>query len=385
MSHHSENQLHAPLLATAAVNPWAGQVSSPRMQMMGGHLAQALVIRGASTRRQLTGIERELGQTTFSVRMPAAAQVLRVLEKYPPNLARTGVRDNPLVTVIYQDYKTQELGVLDIPRHHCIHQHYGFPYKRTKNFAKLRQDAFIEKGTVLADSPAIDEFGNAMIGTETQTVFMSVPGVIEDGVIVSRDYVQKLRAYGFEKRDVSWGERFYPLNLYGNEEEYKPFPDIGQKIRTDGLVFALREFDPLLGAIEMSPQALMKPDYVFDKCIYGVPNAVVTDVSVWHKRDNKSTSPTPVGMEKQAQWYFERQLSYYTEIIKEFEKRRRTSRPTQAFQRLLVEAYTFRNDASSRAEQSYQGQPLDDWRVEVTFEYDVVPTVGYKLTDFHGG
>lgn len=368
------------------MNPWAAQVSSSRMQMMGGHLSQALVIRGATTRRQLTGMERELGKTTFSVRMPSDAKILRVVEKYSANLSRgAGIRENPLVTVIYMDYHTSEIGVLDIPRQHCIHQHYGFPYKRHPvNFRKLVQDAHIPKGTVLADSPAIDEQGNVMIGTETQVAFMSVPGVIEDGVVVSRDYLQKLRTYGFEKRDVSWGERFYPLNLYGNEHEYKPFPDIGQKIRDDGLVFALREFDEMLGCVEMDPASLMKPDYTFDKCTYGVAGATVTDVSVWHKRD-RGQSRTPRGMEAQAQWYYERQLGYYNTLISEWEKRRKHHAPTQAFQRLLVEAYTFRNDGSNRADQTYQGQPLDDWRVEVTFEYDVLPTIGYKITDFHGG
>ena len=96
------------------------------------------------------------------------------------------------------------------------------------------------KGTKLFDTPAIDDYGNYCYGTETNVALMSIPATIEDGIVISESYAKKLVTHGFEKRVCSWDKRNFPLNLYGDPNDpndYKPFPDIGQKIRADGLVF----------------------------------------------------------------------------------------------------------------------------------------------------
>ena len=393
MTSTAPNELRVDLLSTSGLNPWTQHDSASRIQMMGGHVAQALVIDGASTRRCLTGIEREFGRFTFNIQMPCNAEIIRVVEKYPRTLGRNAIRENPLTVVIYENVETKEVGILEIPRFHCKHQHFGFKYQFKRAANRIASGALIPKGTILADSPSVDDLGNYRLGTETEVAFMSVPGVIEDGVIISKAYAEKLKSRGFENRVASWGKNWYALNLYGTDEEYKPFPDIGDTIRDDGLLFALRRLDDqsdvLLSPVEMTPAALREPDYIFDRLVYGVPGAKIVDVSVRHEIKN-GPPPTPIGMEVQPKKYYDAQLRFYRTLLDIYgdlrRKRKEALRISTEFHRLLQEALTYcQEPGKNRATQMYQRQPLDDWRVDVTFEYDVVPDVGFKLTDFHGG
>jgi hypothetical protein len=389
--HFQPNELRPEVLSTAGMNPWPGHDSSSRVQMFASsHLSQALVIEGATPRRTLTGVEREFGKATFKIRMPCNATVIKVIEKYPKTHGAGSIKSNPLTIVIYEDNDTRELGILRLPRYSSHHQHFGFKYKYLDAAkSKLYPGGHVARNTVIADSPAITDDGDYCYGVDTQVAFMSLPGVIEDAVIASRSYLKKLQSRGIESRTASWGKQWYPLNLYGNEEEYKPFPDIGDKIRDDGLLFALRRYDDMLSPVEMTPKALREPDYTFDQKVYAVPGATVCDIVVRHD-GRLNPPPTPSGMEHQTERYYNAASHFYDELLKVYNEQKRlrkdTLRISPDFQQLLGEALMDKPDpARDKSTHMYQRVPLDDWRVEVHFEYNVLPDVGFKLTDCHGG
>lgn len=385
------NELRPELLASAALIQFPGRVSSSRAQMVGSHLGQALVLNGCETRRLLTGNEREFGRSTFSIKMPCNAEVIRVISKYRGGIGRGSIQNNPLDVVVYEDMDTKELGIVRIPRYSIKHQHFGFRYKDTPARARLGTGAHIRAGTILADSPTIDEQGNYRFGLNVETAFMTVPGIIEDGIVISRSLQKRMSSKGYETRTASWGAKRYPLNLYGDGEEYRPFPEIGQKIRPDGLLFALRDYDELLGAVEMTPEALRRPDYNYDELCYAPGlNGRVVDVHIYRDHRLANLPPTPVGMEAQAKRYHDAQMYFYDQLLEVYneQKRQRGSPPkiTPEFHHLLVEALKMRpNPARNKVNMLYKLDPMDEWRVEITYEYDVIPDDGAKITDIFGG
>lgn len=389
MTHVSENEIAVDLQAATALNPWVTNDSSSRLQMLGSHVSQALVVKGAEVRRNLTLAEREFGTATFKIRMPADAEIVKIIEKYPKQLGLGAVEFNPSTVVIFEDVKNRRFDCLTIPRFHSLHQHFGFPYKMKPAINNLYTGATIAEGTVLADSPNVDDHGNYMMGVEANVAFMSIPGVIEDGVVISESMAERLTTTGYERRQATWGEQWYPLNLYGNEDEYRPFPEIGQRIRDDGLLFAMRRFDPLLAIVEMTPKALMTPDYTFDRLVYAKPNAKVVDISV--RNASKSHGPsTPTGMDAQVERYFNMELAFYDTILETYHRLKRERgvhfNLSPKFHALVVEAMMFKPSRDKmRSTQIYQRVPMDDWRVDVTFQYDILPTDGFKITDLHGG
>ena len=398
-------ELHVDLTSTGSLNPFWSHISMSRGTMFtSSHMAQALVIEGATTKNCLTGAEFEFGKGTFKHRLPCDSAVIRVIPKYRTTLGVDSIRHNPMSLVIYENIHTKAVGILELIEYSTAtdnkHQHFGFRY----HFRPDLQDVLsknIPAGTILADSPAIDGFSgydNYHYGIETNVAFMSVPGIIEDGIVMSESYRQKIASRGFEKRIASFGKKYYPLNLYGDETNYRPFPDIGDTIRPDGLLFALRAFDDLLGPIEMDPRALREVNYIFDKRIYGVPNATVIDIHVQHPPSGRP-SPTPVGMDTQPLKYHAGLTRYYKEILDVYSEllhsRRNALEITPEFDRLLVEAIDYiglddpnplkryltrKVETRQKIHKLYRRNDVEDWRIEVSFEYRVVPGVGHKLT-----
>lgn len=383
MKRSNSRGIRAEWLGLASMNFAALEVSAARQAMYGSHIAQHLTIDGATVRKCQSGVERQFGKATFHVKMPMNGEIRAVIDKYPNDPI------SPVTTVIYENMERGIIDHIDIPYHHCLHNHFGFRYKRTENVMRLTEWSHLREGTILADSPSVTKDGDYMPGAELNVVYMSHPGIIEDGALISETGCKIMTATGFEKRHGSWGHKYFPLGLYTKEGgEYQPHPNVGETIRPDGLLFAMREYNPITAGINMAADMLTRVDHVFDKRVYGIPNAKVVDVEA-RTGLSSGTPKTPVGMDAQAKRYHQAQAKYYSEIERRtygaIGKTRRTIAPK--LHRLIVEGLVFKNNSSgrSRTRQIYNLQPLDEWRVSITFEYKMVPNVGSKITDTVGG
>ena len=391
MSNYPVNEHRAELAASGSFNPTIQHDSSARVQMLGSHLSQALPVIGCEPRRILTGMEREFGRATFDIRIPVDAEIVKVIHKFPPTIGQGGIKKNPTTSVVYMDAKTKIFDILEFDHYHCMHQHFGFNYVFTKEMKRLVPGAHVPANTILAHSPTLDEQGNYRLGVNAKVAMMSVPGIIEDGIVASKSFCQRNTTRCIEKRDSSWGKNWYPINLYGDDKIYKPFPDIGDRIREDGLIFAIRRVpqddDIILAPLEMSTDALREVNYFFDRCEYGHPGAIVTNITVRH--DDRPQPPTPPGMETQAKKYYQAEAAYHQSILDCYQQLWQRHKEhlviSPKFQAMLREAKMYLPcPIRSKSTQMYQLQPLDDWRVDLVYEYDFVPTIGSKLTGLHG-
>lgn len=383
-----KNELHQSLLGVAGLNPFLMHNSSSRLAMFATHVSQALVLEGATVCRTSSLMEREYAKYTHSIKMPCNANVLKVIEKYPKTLADGSIKENPLYTIIYEnlDHPLREIGIINLTRYHCVHQYFGFNYKYNPIVNELRTGLHIPAGTVLAYSPAITDDGDHRYGVGVQLALMPLPGVIEDGIIVYEHALPKFKTKGYGKRIYSFGKNRYPLNLYGTEQNYKPFPDIGDRIRADGLLLASREYDEFLAVVGMTPKALLEPTQ-FDRTEYAIPNARVTDIVI-RKGSNLRTN-LPTGMNEQVLKYYRRIHQYHENIQTEYRKHKARLKDklavTPEFQRLLVEGAVITNpEPKNRIINVLNTQPIDEWQVEIHFEYDITPAIGFKMTDRSG-
>lgn len=385
------NELAPEFLGVVGLNPFAGYNSASRLAMYCGHIGQHLVSEGATVNRLITGVGREYGKAIHDVRFPCNATVLKVIAKYPTVLGEDKIRENPLLTVIYEnaDSPLREIGVLQIPRWHCIHQYFGFNYRHTQDMSKIfYPHARIEKDTVIATSPNLTDDGDHMFGMGMQVAMMSMPAVIEDGVIASQSAVRRMTSKGYGERVVSWGRNAMPLNLFGDDKTYKPFPDIGERVSDNGLLFASRRSEPGLAVPLMSRKALRRLD-VFDEPVYAKANAKIIDVVVLRGKDK---SYLPTGMDEQCQYYYRRSYQYHEAILAEYNRLKREADKygnvlsiSPEFNQLVVNAIAVTNEKDRRLITPMYGRgALDEWMVKIVFEYDVVPTIGFKITGMSG-
>lgn len=392
MTHRERKELGIDLMGINGLNAYDTHTSSPRKAMYATQIGQAPVVSGCEPRRIMTGMELEFGKYTFDVKFPCDATVIKVLRKYTPGVGYNSIQQNPLTAIVYEDYYDphKTVGVLVVPGFVSLHQDFGFRYKQNRdNWGKLQEGALFAKGETLVTSPAVRDNGTYGIGIEANVAFMSLPGTIEDGLHVSESFLEKTSPTIYNTLVANWGRKTFPLNLYGDEKHYKPFPDIGDKIRDDGLVFALRELDENLAIADMTPRALRQYSDVFDRPLYGKPGATVVDINVYHDAQ-LNPHHTPVGMDLQARKYYDAACRFYTSLMDVYNrlKARRGKRLkiTPEFNRLLVEAQIYLPTMPDKRKLSrvYRLESLDEWRVEVIFETKLKPGDGFKYTDLSG-
>lgn len=390
-------EIDPELVPIQGFNQLFQHVSPPRQVMMGGNLAQSNVIKGATRKRQRSALERSHAKGTFMQKFDFDAYVVAVI----PRFVNMGY--NPMDLVIIQNTDGQ-YDCIEMPKHKVLHQHYGYEFKRREPAMDLlRPNARIPQGTILATSPNVTDDGDYMPGAEVNVINLNVPGVAEDGLILSATMAGRItQTTGIESRILSFGQKQYPINVNGNESQYLVLPEIGQTIRSDGIITALRPKDKFHDPVYMSKRKLMRPVYGMDDPVYGKPNAKVIDIKVWYNETGRS-SRLPPEMTEQLRRYHEADKEYYRTILETVMRhsgQKLMSRDVNLSSRLwiiidqaikylgvdLVEYGLWERKDIDRlkAPRLWRGQPMDEWRVEITFSYNTKSAIGPKATDLSG-
>ncbi len=386
MNNPRPNELHRELLSICGLNPWHQHTSSARVAMFTSHVGQMLQIKGATERNFQTGMEAEYGKYTFNVRMPCDGKIVKIIERYRADLSEDSIKENPETIVIYEDVDTKVIGYFKLATYCSNHQYFGFRYVAKDGIRSLRPGQFIKKDTVFLDSPSITDDGGYKYGIQANVCMMTHPAVAEDGVLISEEFAKKLEFHTYETRIIEWGSEEFALNLYGTVDNYKAFPDIGDPVRPDGILMALRSCEPsIMAGVEQNIYDTMRVDHTFDNTIYANgPGGIVKDIKVHHDLNNSNFSEK--NMDKQVQRYDSVRRVFYQQIVDFYNSMRKlrgeSLHITPELHNLVVQALAVVNEGPGhpRVSKLYRKAPLDVYRVEIVVEYTNTPGVGYKLT-----
>lgn len=391
------NECHPELLSLHSTNAFIDTVSASRAVMYSSHYTQHLITEHMDEKRVQTGVDVEMGKHTFSVKMPARGVVRKVIDRYPQDAGVDSIPFNPETLVIYEDLETKKIGCFSIPYHCTNHQYFGFPYKTTTAANEISPGKEFPKDTVFADSPAVKENGGYATGVEANILLNTHPAGSEDGVLIADDVLWKFATRVYETRIIECGDNSWPVNLYGKPGVYKPHPEIGEFIREDGILMATRSYNMDLMPVESSMVDVTEVQTT-DKSVYvrGQGGRVV-DVKVY--RTDNDFSNTPEGVMNTPDKYVRAYRRYLKEIV-DYEREIRNERRkksisgkdglelTEEFHALVVFAKGVLNEPTSRSNQRvktlYRKAPVDEYRIEITVEYILMPSKGFKLTGYYG-
>lgn len=363
--------------------------SPSRRNMVFSQISQHIGIEGACNSRILTGSEREYGKWTHGVVMPCNGIIRKIINKFQPNHRRKDAV-NPLTIVIYEDLDNPgHFGLLEIPHYFSLHYQFGFKYKRTSalNNARVGQTV-IEKGTPLAQSPMVDDRGNSMMSTELNVAFVTRYEGIEDGAGICEDVLHRLSTNCYQTITVQFGRNQFPLNMFGDDEHYQIFPHIGQSVKSDCLIMALRRSDPILNAVNVDPDSLRELDHMDTPYVAPQPNARIVDIDVIRTSVRNSSMLT--GMDDQLNQYIDRTAGFYNAIEAEYlaiKREVKDARVCPEFNRYLRMQYALKENRKSKTNQilAKPKTPLDEYTVTFKLEYSLSAADASKSTDYHGG
>jgi len=384
-------KIREELISVHSLNPFLAHASSPRLCMMASHLSQLITLNNGDERIIQTGVDDQLGGNTFSKKIDNDSRVIDIVTRYN-GISVNSVNAKTEIVIIYEDLVTGELDSLEVPNYFSLHQYFGFEYKwNEEQLSSLTKGSIIPKGTIIADSPSVTDNSGYKFGLNANVALMTIPEVGEDGVVISKSMAERLEYTIFERRVVEYGTDNFPLNMYGDENVYKPFPEIGEKINEDSIVMALRDYDQELATALVSKKDVLDFDPLFDKAEYvKSPDMEMCDIKVIHspkfkKEVYNGTSEVVDKYVRGLREFHKHIIDTYESLEKDHYKRFRTQlKVSDRFNKLLLDSYAIVNPDDKRIKKTYKNEDLDLYRVEMVIKKKVKPKVGGKITDLHG-
>ena len=386
-------KLNVKYFSAGALNPFIEHNSSPRGLMMSSHISQIIVINKPEPSMIQTGLEFEFGKYTFMKKTEDPIEIIDIIKRYDT----ININKTVEFTIIYKNHSTGEIDVMDIPKFERYHPYFGFEYKLNPILKTIEKGDYLPPETILAKPPTVFDNGEYGFGVDANVCLMTIPGVDEDGFVVSEDFCKKMNYKIYETHTVEFGSNSILLNLYGDDENFKPFPDIGEEINDTGVLCAVRdlttlEYDDMLLPALMNKYDVMSFNPIFDKAVYARKKGVVVDIKVW--KNNRLRKEMPIGTYELLDNYKDTYVTYYKKILHDYHNLKREYgnyglelKLSPKLRTLITEAIGMveSDKPNTRLKKTFKKDELDLYRVEFTIEYEMSIGVKNKLSNFHGG
>lgn len=396
----NKTELHSEFLGVHSSNPFVDAVSSPRLVMFQGHWAQRPGLVRYDSDVIKTGTEYEFGKYINDVRTENDCFVRGIVPRY--NHLGVGNLDvQPEFYVLVEVEKEVNgvprimLDVIETPNIRSSHSKFGFELSKTDAFKNISDEPFLKKGTILASTASLDDDGSYMYGLNANIALMSLTDVSEDPFVISESFAKKIGIVCTEKRVINIAKDTIPLNLYGSLDEFKMFPNIGEDVRPDGLLFAHRRKNGYFNPVDLSDEALMKPSYNFDTPVFVKPGSKVIDIKVI--KGNYRRPEFPEKVVSQLDFYSESLVSFYKVLRERVDTivagRKNMFTESTNYElaprltRLLVEGEFVigSTEPKNKLKLVYKKLPVEEYRVEITTKVILNAAIGFKMTDTMGG
>lgn len=201
--------------------PFAASNSGSRKLMFGIQLEHRLPLLDPDVAFIQTGYEMEFGKNSSSyITANEDLVVLGTVAKFSKIPKHH--------YYIFAVNKENEISVFERKQYKHITENYGYLFNNDYLDA-LSYGSTISKGTPVQKSMAFDEYDNRMDGKNLLTMYSSCEETMEDAIVISESAAKKLASPLVKKVCIPINDNDIPLNLYGDSNLYKIFPDIGEE------------------------------------------------------------------------------------------------------------------------------------------------------------
>jgi len=241
----SENKHH--FLAEELLIPNADKVDAGRVTMFCNNIVQSVVLTHGDIPKVFTRFENQVGNVSSGFfKTEEDLEVVNIIEKDS---------ENTIIIAKNNDGVHQLIEV-----NSCFHitENYGYILDKNEDLEDLEIGDILPSGFLVYSATSYDEFLNLKYGKNLQTVYFAMDGqTYEDGIVISESAAKKLSHTYVSEITVSINTNNILINLYGDKENYKPFPDVGEEIQ-DGLLCARRVISNDVMLNNLSNDALLE-------------------------------------------------------------------------------------------------------------------------------
>ena len=282
-----------------------GYISGNRSIMTTGHLKQAMTPICPEVPKVFTEYENMVGK--YSTGIKKASREWRVVDKI-----YKFEENNHLYTLIVKDEQTGYYDVIEKKLVENLTEKFGFRYN-TEELDKIQVGDLIPKDSVLFKSTSYDEYNNYRFGVNATFCYTSDVKTTEDAILVSKSFADKFRCVEVESITVSVNDNDVLINLYGDENNYKCFPDIGETIK-DKIICATRRINNDQIFYDFKETNLRKINFSEDVlCTEQGSGGKIIDIRVY---SNKTLEEMEINeYHAQVTKYYKNELRYFKELV----------------------------------------------------------------------
>lgn len=220
------------ILGKGLMQPFASTNSGSRKIMFGVQLEHALSLVNAEPPIIQNGYEIRFGDRSSSIiKAESDYKVIAKISKF------SEAPNHHYYLIIYNKEKRLYDVIERISYNHTT-ETYGYLYNNSI-LDSLDVGYEVPKYEILRKSGAFDQFMNRCDGVNLLTGYINKNKTTEDEIIISRSAAEKLKAPLIKKVQIPINENDILLNLFGDNNYYKSFPDINETI-PENIVCAVR-------------------------------------------------------------------------------------------------------------------------------------------------
>ena len=138
------------------------------------------------------------------------------------------------------DEKANYLTCVERVSYKHVSEFYGYLYNN-QHLDHLSIGSEINKGDIIKEPVSFDQYNNKAEGLNLTTMYIACEYVKEDPIVISESAAKRFECPLIDKVEVRINDNDILLNLYGEGNQYKTFPDIGEKVKRSVLCALRRE------------------------------------------------------------------------------------------------------------------------------------------------
>jgi DNA-directed RNA polymerase beta subunit len=294
----------------------------------------------------------------------------------------------PTHTVIYRGLKDNKINYMNVNRYTFLHD--GFGYINDCPAADmLSVENIIPKDACLQQSPAW-RTGDYAYGLNGNVIFTTDDAVTEDAMVISESFAKRCTNLAIHRIKLNMSADDVLLNLYGDKEidEYKVIPNIGETVREDGVLAAIRAKNAASYVSDMTMDALQRIEPMHDELHKAPPGSKILDVDVYINFDYlKKLDPSDSVYEQLLKIYNDHQY-YYDEVIQCYQEYvQQGLEISEDFNTLVLRCMELtcnRKYSKKNIKLCDPREPIEFITVAITYSYEREISLGSKLTGREG-
>ncbi len=361
------------MLGKGLMMPFNGSNSGSRKLMFGTHLEQRLPLCNPDVPYIQTGYEKQFGE--YSSSFITAKHDYEIFDK----IFKYDFNPNFQYYLIAIDHEDKVITVFEKKAYKHVTESYGYTFSNNGAINYAEPGTVISKGTTIIKSQAFDEYENRMDGKNFLTMYTACEETMEDAIVISESAAKALASPLIKKVTVQVNDNEIPLNLYGDDGNYKIFPDIGEEIK-NSILCGMR--------VEKKEESLYSLSYnrlrelMISDERYTVSGKVV-DIDVFCNAPDRFIDNPYYG---QIHKYYQGQMSMYQKIVDAVEvgladELKNGYKLDYEMQKL----YSRAKGAIKGQQYFTNGKAFSNMVIEITVIDEVPVLRGDKITNRYGG